>query len=110
MFEEEIGTGDWGAFAAKFFVERTPCGWQIVDEQRGAAIDRACVTIVGAHPVGRVGRSQCFKADALRRSFILGMPVEGIVVAPIAIVQKTSGRSEEVESRFALVVCRVEGV
>ena len=38
------------------------------------------------------------------------MPVKRVIVAPVAIVQKTSSCSEEVEGRFALVVCPVESV
>ena len=62
------------------------------------------MAVVGAHPVGRVGGASGLEADALRGGFILRVPVQRVVVAAAAVVEETSGRGEEVEGRFELVV------
>jgi hypothetical protein len=80
----------------------------VLHEQGGAAIDDAGVAIVGAHPVSRVGGAAGLEADAVGGGFVLGLPVEGIVVAAVAEVEKTSRGGEKVEGRFGVAAGAVE--
>jgi len=101
LVEDEVGAGDGGAAAAELAVEADG-GGQVLHEQRGAAIDDAGVAVVGAHPVGGVGCAAGFEADGVGGGFVLGLPVEGVVVAAVAEVKETSGGGEEVEGRLGV--------
>ncbi len=64
-----------------------------------AALDDAGVAVVGAHPVGGVDglvrAGEAAEADGEFGGGVLRAPVEGVVVAPVAIVQEAADRSEE---------------
>jgi len=75
LVEEEVGAGDGGAAAAELAVEADRSG-QVLHEQGGAAVDDAGVSIVGPHPVGRVGGAAGFKSDGVGGGLVLGLPVE----------------------------------
>ena len=107
LVEEEVGAGDGGAAAAELAVEADRRG-QMLHEQRGAAIDDARVAVVGAHPVGGVGGAAGFKADGVGGGFVLRLPVEGVVVAAVAEVEKTSRGGEEVEGGFGVAAGALE--
>ena len=68
------------------------------------------MTVVGAHPVGGVGGALGFEADALRRRFILRMPIEAVVVAAAAEVEKTARGAEKIKGRRSVVVHRIKRV
>ena len=107
LVEEEIGAGDGRAAAAELAVEADRRG-QMLHEQRGAAIDDARVPVVGAHPVGGIGGAAGFQADGARGGLVLRLPVEGVVVAAVAEVEKTSGGGEEVEGGFGVAAGALE--
>ena len=101
LVEEEGGAGDGDAAAAELAVEADRRG-HVFHEQGGAAIDDAGMTIVGAHPVGGIGGATRLQADGVGGGFVLGLPVEGVVVAAVAEVEKTSGGGEEVEGGLGI--------
>ncbi len=101
LVEDEVGAGDGRAAAAELAVEADGRG-QMLHEQGGAAVDDARVAVVGAHPVGGVGGAAGFKADGVGGGFVLGLPVERVVVAAVAEMQETSGGGEEVEGGFGV--------
>jgi hypothetical protein len=107
LVEEEVGSGDGSAAAAELAVEADR-GGQVLHEQGGAAIDDAGVAIVGAHPVGGVGGAAGLQADGVGGGFVLGLPVEGVVVAAVAEVEKTSGGGEEVEGGLGVAAGALE--
>ena len=80
----------------------------MLHEQGGAAIDDPGMAVVGAHPIRRIGCPAGFKADGVGGGFVLGLPVEGIVVAAVAEVEKTSRRGEEIESRLGVTAGTLE--
>ena len=103
LFEEEIGARNRGAAAAHLLVKRLARRGQAVEHQGGATKDGAGMAVVGAHPVSGIGGASGFEADAERGGFVLGVPVEGVVVAIAAEVQETSGCGEKVEGGFGVV-------
>ena len=107
LVEEEVGSGDGGAAAAELAIEADR-GGQVLHQQRGAAIDDAGVAIVGAHPVGGVGGAAGLQADGVGGGFVLRLPVEGVVVAAVAEVEKTSGGGEEVEGGLGVAAGALE--
>ena len=68
------------------------------------------MTVVGPHPVGRVGGALGFEADTLRRRFILRMPIEAVVVAAAAQVEKAARGAQKFKRRRSVVVHRIKGV
>src|SRR5580658_2971517 len=74
----------------------------MLHQESGAAIDDAGVAIVGPHPVAGVGGSAGFKADGVGSGFVLRLPVERVVVAAVAEVEKTAGGGEEVEGSLGV--------
>ena len=74
----------------------------MLHQQRGAAIDYAGVPVVGAHPVSRVGGAARFKTDGVGGCLILRLPVERVVVAPVAEVEETSGGGEKVKGSLGI--------
>ena len=107
LVEEEVGAGDGGAAAAELAIEADRRG-QMLHQERGAAVDDAGVAIVGPHPVRRIGGAAGLQADGVGGGFVLGLPVEGIVVAAVAEVEKTSGGGEEVEGRLGVAAGALE--
>ena len=107
LVEDEIGAGDGSAAAAELAVEADR-GGKVFHQQRGAAVDDARVPVVGAHPVGGVGGAARFEADGLGGGFVLRLPVERVVVAAVAEVEKTSGGGEEVEGGFGIAAGALE--
>jgi hypothetical protein len=93
----------WGAALAELLVEADGRG-QMLHEEDGAAVDGARVAVVGAHPVGGVGGAAGFEANGVGGGFVLGLPVERVVVAAVAEVEKTSGGGEEIEGCFGVSV------
>src|ERR1700733_15812056 len=74
----------------------------MLHEQRGAAIDGAGVAVVGAHPVTGVGGAAGFKANGAGGGFVLRLPVERVVVAAVAEVEKAAGGCEKIEGGFGV--------
>ncbi len=107
LVEDEVGAGDGSAAAAELAVEADR-GGQVLHQQRGAAVDDARVPVVGAHPVGRVGGAARLKADGVGGGFILRLPVERVVVAAVAEVEKTSRGGEKIEGRFGIAARALE--
>ena len=107
LVEDEVGARDGSAAAAELAVEADR-GGKVLHQQGGAAIDDARVPVVGAHPVGGIGGAARFKADGVGRGFVLRLPVERVVVAAVAEVQKTSRGGEEVEGRFGVAAGALE--
>ena len=107
LVEEEVGTRDGGAAAAELLVEADGRG-EMLHEKRRASIDDARVAIVGAHPVARIRGAAGLKADGVCGGFVLGLPIEGIVVAAVAEMQETSGGGEEVEGSFGVAAGALE--
>jgi hypothetical protein len=96
LFEEEVRAGD-GSVAAAELAIKADRGGHVFHEQSGAAVDDACMAIVCAHPISRICGAAGFQADAVGGGFVLGLPVEGIVVAAVTEVEKTSRGGEKVE-------------
>ena len=107
LVEQEVGAGDGRAAAAELAIEADR-GGQMLHQQRGAAIDDAGVAIVGPHPVSGIGGAAGFKADGVGGGFVLGLPVEDIVVAAVAEVEKTSRGGEEVEGGLGVAAGALE--
>ncbi len=101
LVKKKVGSGDGRAAATELAVEADR-GGKMLHEERGAAIDDAGVAVVGAHPVAGVGGAASFKADGAGGGFVLRLPVERVVVATVAEVEKTSGGGEEIEGRFGV--------
>ena len=80
----------------------------MLHQQRGAAVDHARVPVVGAHPVGGIGSASRFKADGVGRGFVLRLPVERVVVAAVAEVQKTSRRGQKIEGGLGIAAGALE--
>jgi hypothetical protein len=110
VLHHEVRAGNGSALAPLRSIERLPRRRQGFHGQNRAAIDRACMPVIGPHPVGGVGSSLGFQTDTLRRGFILGMPVQAVVVAAAAEVQKAARRAEKFERRGCVVVRRVKRV
>ena len=68
------------------------------------------MAVVRPHPVSGVGGAFGFEADTLRRRFILRMPIEAVVVAAAAEVEKASRGAEKFKRRRSVVVHRIERV
>jgi hypothetical protein len=66
------------------------------------------VAIVGAHPVGRIGGAARFQADGVGGGLVLRLPVERIVVAAVAEVEKTSRGGQKVEGRLGVAAGALE--
>ena len=107
LVEEEVGSGNGGAAAAELAVEADR-GRQVLHEQGRAAVDDPGMAIVGAHPIGRIGGAAGFQADGVGGGFVLGLPVEDIVVAAVAEVEETSRGGEEVEGRLGVAAGALE--
>ena len=107
LVEDEIGARDGSAAAAELAVEADR-GGKVFHQQRGAAVDHARMPVIGAHPVGRVGRAARLQPDGLGRRFVLRLPVQRVVVAAVAEVQETSCRGEKIEGRFRIAARALE--
>ena len=107
LVEDEIGARDGSAPAAELAVEADRCG-EVLHQQRRAAIDNPRVPVVGPHPVGRVGRTARLQADGVGRGFVLRLPVQRVVVAAVAEVQKTSRRGQKIEGGFGIAARALE--
>ncbi len=107
MVEHEVGACNGGAAAAELAIETDRRG-NAFHQRGGTAIDDARVAIIGPHPIGRVGGAAGFKADGVGSGLILRLPVEGIVVAAMAEVEKTSGGGKKVEGRLGIAACALE--
>ena len=77
-------------------------------QQRGAAIHHARMPVIGAHPVGGIGRAACLQANRSRRGLVLRLPVKRVVVAAMAEMQKTSRRRQKIEGRFGVAARALE--
>ena len=108
VLDHEVGARNGNPLAPLRPVERLPCRRQSLHGQDRAAIDRARMTVVGPHPVGGVGSALGFEPDTLRRRFILRMPIEAVVVAAAAQVEKTARGAEKLKRRRGVVVHRIE--
>ena len=64
--------------------------------------------VVGAHPVGGVGGAARFKPDGVGRGFVLRLPVERVVVAPVAEVQETSRGGQKIEGGLGVTARALE--
>jgi len=49
-----------------------------------------------------------FEADRVRRGFVLRLPVERIVIAAMAEVEKTAGSRKKIECGFGVATCTLE--
>ena len=107
LVEQEVGSGDGRAAAAELAIEADRSG-QVLHQQRGAAIDDAGVAVIGPHPVGGIGGAAGFKADGVRGGLVLRLPVERVVVAAVAEVEKTSRGGEKVEGRLGVAAGALE--
>ena len=68
------------------------------------------MAVIGSHPVGGIGGAFGFEADTLGGGFILRMPIEAVVVAAAAEVEKAARSAEKFKRRRSVVMHRVEGV
>ena len=68
------------------------------------------MAVIRAHPVGGIGGAFGFQADTLGGSFILGMPIEAVVVAAAAEVEKAARGAEKFKGRRSVVMHRIEGI
>ena len=75
---------------------------QVLHQQRRAPIDHARMAVIGSHPVARVRCPARLQANRIRRRFILRLPVQRVVVAPMPEVQKTSRRRQKIKRRFRI--------
>jgi len=67
------------------------------------------VSIIGSHPVGGIGRCQrVLQADGVGGGLVLRLPVEGVVVAAVAEVEKTSRGGEEVKGGLGVAASALE--
>lgn len=66
--------------------------------------------VVGPHPVGWVRRAFGFEADTLGRRLVLRMPIQAVVVAPAAQMEKAAGGAEKFECRRRVVVYGIKGI
>ena len=107
LVEQEVGSGDGRAAAAELAIEAHRRG-QVLHQQRGAAIHHARVPVIGAHPVRGIGGAAGFEADGARGRLVLRLPVERVVVAAVAEVEKTARRGEKIESRFGVAARALE--
>ena len=107
VVEQEVGACDGGSAAAELLVE-TDRGGKVLHQQRGAAVDDAGVAIVGAHPVSGIGGAAGLKADGVSGGFVLGLPVERIVVAAVAEVKETSCGGQEIEGCLGVAAGALE--
>jgi hypothetical protein len=107
LVEHEVGAGNGRAAAAELLVEADRRG-QVLHQQRRAAIDDARVAIVGPHPVTGVGGAAGFQADRVGGGFVLRLPVERVVVAAVAEVEKTSRGGQKVEGGLGVAAGALE--
>ncbi len=107
LVEQEIGARNGRAPPAELAIKADRRG-QMLHEQHGAAIDHARVPVVGAHPVGGIGRAPGFEADRQRRCLVLRLPVEGIVVAAVTEVKETSRRGQKIEGCLGVAARALE--
>ncbi len=110
LLEEKVSACDGRATPAELTVKGLARRRQVFKQQVCAAKDGARMPIVGAHPVRRVGGAPRLEADALCGCFILGMPVQRVVIAAATEVQKTSGRSHEVKGGIRVILRGGEGI
>ena len=101
LVEQEIGSGNGRSAPPELAIE-TDRRRQVLHQQRGAAINDPRMPVIGAHPVAGIGGPARLKADGARRRLILRLPVERVVVAPVAEMQKTSRRGQKVERRLGI--------
>jgi hypothetical protein len=71
-------------------------------QQSGTPIHDACMAIIRPHPIRGIRSPARLQPNRKRRSLILRLPVESIVVAPVPEVQKTSRRRQKVECRLGI--------
>ena len=107
LVEQEVSSGNRRAPAPELAIETDRSG-QMLHQQRGAAIDDARMPVVGAHPVRRIGSAARFKADRERRGLVLRLPVERVVVAPMAEVQKTSRSGQKIKCGLGVAARALE--
>ena len=107
LVEQEIGSRDGRAPPPELAIEAHRRR-QMLHQQRRAAINHARVPVIGAHPVGGIGRAARLQADRSRRGLVLRLPVERVVVAPVAEMQKTSRRRQKIERRFRIAARALE--
>src|SRR5579863_8954314 len=96
LVENEVGAGDRCAASTELAVEADRRR-QVLHQKCGAAIDDARMSVVGPHPVSRVGSASCFKPDGVGCGFVLRLPVERVVVAPMAEMKETSCGGKEIK-------------
>ena len=107
LIEQKIGPRDGRAPPPELTVEAHR-GRQMFHQQRRAAIHHARMPVIGAHPVAGIGRAPRFQADRSRRSLILRLPVQRVVVAPVPEMQKTSRRRQKIECCFRVAARALE--
>ena len=107
ILDHEVGAWNRGALASLGAVERLSRRGQSLHEQDRAAIDRARMAVIRAHPVGGIGGAFGFEADALGGGFVLRMPIEAVVVAAAAEVEKAARGAEKFKRRRSVVMHRI---
>src|SRR5215472_18810623 len=90
----------------KLAVERRPGGRNLLEQLFAYPIHRACLTELDPHPSGGVGDFGIRRSDTPGRRFILRLPEQEVVIPPLAEMQKTAHRHQEVEGRVELFACR----
>ena len=107
LVEQKIGAGNRRSAPPELPVEADRRG-QMLHQQRRSTINNARVAIVGSHPVTRIRRPAGLKADAACSGFVLRLPVERVVVAAMAKMQKAASSSQKIESSLCVAPRRLE--
>ncbi len=68
------------------------------------------MAVVGPHPVGRIRGALGLQPDTPGRGFILRMPIEAIVIAAAAEVEKAARSAEKIKGGCGFIMHCVEGV
>src|SRR5215471_11634516 len=102
MHYREIRVGYPRSPAFELAVERRPRGQGLVQHLRGNAMDGASVAEINAHPVSGIHPGSFGNSDLPRCRFVLCRPTQGVVVATLPPMQKTTQRDEEAVRGFRL--------
>src|ERR1700761_7563868 len=88
VLNDKVGARNGNSFPPLRTVKRLSCRGESFRRQDCPAKDRPGVPVVRPHPISG-GRGACgFEADNLRRRLILRMPIEAVVVAATAQMEK----------------------
>ena len=87
-------------------IQSRPCLWNLFEQLRDRTLHGAGMAEIDTHPIGGGEFFAVGCPDFSSSGFVLGLPAQRVVIAPLAEMQETARGHQEIERRFQLLSYR----